>query len=157
MNIGQKILFTRRFVLNATQEELAGLAGVHRNTIIAIERGDLNIKFATIIKICEAAGVTIIAVARKCGEGMNQCEHGYAFNRNGYAPNCLVCANERLQSEVERLNERLANQKKALDDSLQYGRDHYSEVQRLTNLLSQYKAFKNKIEQAVNVDWDGAE
>lgn len=70
MNIGEQILLARRR-LKATQEDVARKAGVHRNTIIAIEKGEMNIMFDTILAVVQAVGLKIILepMDDKGGEG----------------------------------------------------------------------------------------
>ncbi len=57
--VSQFILLERRR-LKATQKQLAEKAGLTRQTISAIERGDLkNVKLSTIIDICIAFGLDL--------------------------------------------------------------------------------------------------
>jgi len=44
----------RRKALNWTQEELADLAGIDRSYIGGVERGERNLTFTMLCKICEA-------------------------------------------------------------------------------------------------------
>lgn len=54
--IGQVIKLRRRD-LKIKQQELADLAGVNINTIVAIERGVGNPKIETLLAICEVLGL----------------------------------------------------------------------------------------------------
>lgn len=56
--IGQAIK-TRRTYLKIGQQELADLAEVGINTIVAIERGTGNARLQTLLKVCEALGLTL--------------------------------------------------------------------------------------------------
>ena len=58
MTLGE-ILHTARRRMGKTQNEIAKAAGVHRNTIIAIEHGDLHVRISSIIAVCNALGVEI--------------------------------------------------------------------------------------------------
>ena len=57
-NIGHDIK-SRRTELGLTQSELAGLAEVSINTIVAIERGTGNPSLSTLEKICKVMGIEI--------------------------------------------------------------------------------------------------
>lgn len=59
MNIGEQIHAIRRYKLKANQDDIARKAGVSRNTIIAIERGD-DVKLSTIIAVCKAMGMNVV-------------------------------------------------------------------------------------------------
>ena len=56
--IGEMILIHRRR-LNASQSDVAKRAGVSRNTLSALENGDMNIKLLTLIKVVSAMGLNI--------------------------------------------------------------------------------------------------
>lgn len=47
----------RRKVLNITQTELADLAGISTNTVVAVERGQGDPKISTYLSICEVLGL----------------------------------------------------------------------------------------------------
>lgn len=47
----------RRKVLNITQTELADLAGISINTVVAVERGQGDPKISTYLSICEVLGL----------------------------------------------------------------------------------------------------
>ncbi len=49
----------RRKVLNITQTELADLAGISINTVVAVERGQGDPKISTYLSICEVLGLEI--------------------------------------------------------------------------------------------------
>ncbi|MDE5574170.1 MAG: helix-turn-helix domain-containing protein [Bacteroidales bacterium] len=57
--IGQ-VIKSRRRDLKIKQQELADLAGVNINTIVAIERGVGNPKIETLLAICEVLGLQSI-------------------------------------------------------------------------------------------------
>lgn len=50
----------RRLVLKITQQELADLAGVSINTIVAVERGVGNPRIATVLSVCNVLGLQLI-------------------------------------------------------------------------------------------------
>ncbi|MDE5555200.1 MAG: helix-turn-helix domain-containing protein [Muribaculaceae bacterium] len=50
----------RRQILHITQQELADLASVNINTIVAIERGTGNPKIATMMAIYDVLGLQMI-------------------------------------------------------------------------------------------------
>ncbi len=47
----------RRKVLDITQTELADLAGISINTVVAVERGQGDPKISTYLSICEVLGL----------------------------------------------------------------------------------------------------
>ena len=47
-------------MLKITQQELADLAGVSINTVVAVERGSGNPRMETIISICNVLGLQLI-------------------------------------------------------------------------------------------------
>ncbi len=47
----------RRKVLEITQTELADLAGISTNTVVAVERGQGDPKISTYLSICEVLGL----------------------------------------------------------------------------------------------------
>ena len=49
----------RRNALNITQQELASLAGVGINTLVAIERGVANPSYATLVSILDVLGLKL--------------------------------------------------------------------------------------------------
>lgn len=57
--IGQ-IIKSRRQSLKIKQQELADLAGVNINTIVATERGMGNPKIKTLLAICDVLGLQTI-------------------------------------------------------------------------------------------------
>lgn len=50
-----------RKVLGITQQELADLAGISINTVVAVERSEGNPKISTIIAICKVLGLKLNA------------------------------------------------------------------------------------------------
>ena len=59
-SIGQEIANCRRD-LGWSQQHLADLAGVHRNTVRALEAGELvHARVTTIDKLAEVLGITIL-------------------------------------------------------------------------------------------------
>ena len=61
MNIKEigKIIKNRRRQLNVTQMDLADLAGVGINTLVAIERGAGNPQLATILSVLDTLGLQL--------------------------------------------------------------------------------------------------
>lgn len=51
---------TRRLMLKIKQQELADLAKVSINTIVAVERGTGNPRIATLLSICKVLGLQIV-------------------------------------------------------------------------------------------------
>lgn len=51
----------RRKVLGITQQELADLAGISINTVVAVERNEGNPKISTVIAICKVLGLKLNA------------------------------------------------------------------------------------------------
>ena len=51
----------RRKVLGITQQELADLAGISINTVLAVERNESNPKISTVIAICKVLGLKLNA------------------------------------------------------------------------------------------------
>ena len=51
----------RRQVLQITQQELADLANVSINTVVAVERGTGNPRIETLLSICNVLGLKISA------------------------------------------------------------------------------------------------
>ena len=62
MNIEEigKVIKSRRQSLKIKQQELADLAGVNINTIVATERGMGNPKIETLLAICDVLGLQTI-------------------------------------------------------------------------------------------------
>ena len=62
MNLDEigKTIKSRRQILRITQQELADLAEVNINTIVAIERGNGNPKIATMLAIYNVLGLQMI-------------------------------------------------------------------------------------------------
>lgn len=62
MNLDEigKTIKSRRQILRITQQELADLAEVNINTIVAIERGTGNPKIATMLAIYNVLGLQMI-------------------------------------------------------------------------------------------------
>ncbi len=58
MTLGE-LIHTQRRRMGKTQEEVAQRAGVHRNTLIEVERGSLEVRLSTIIKIASALGLAV--------------------------------------------------------------------------------------------------
>lgn len=52
---------TRRQALKIKQQDLADLAGVSINTIVAIERGTGNPRIETLLSVCNVLGLQLIA------------------------------------------------------------------------------------------------
>lgn len=50
----------RRKALNITQKELADLAGISINTVVAAERGQGDPKISTYLAICNVIGLKLI-------------------------------------------------------------------------------------------------
>ena len=50
----------RRTVLKIRQQELADLAGVSINTVVAIERGTGNPSIKTLVSVCDVLGLQIV-------------------------------------------------------------------------------------------------
>lgn len=50
----------RRKALNITQKELADLAGISINTVVAAERGQGDSKISTYLAICNVLGLKLI-------------------------------------------------------------------------------------------------
>lgn len=55
-----KAIKSRRQNLKVTQQELADLADVNINTVVAIERGTGNPKIETLLAICDVLGLQTI-------------------------------------------------------------------------------------------------
>lgn len=55
-----KAIKSRRQNLKVTQQELADLADVNINTVVAIERGAGNPKIETLLAICDVLGLQTI-------------------------------------------------------------------------------------------------
>lgn len=51
----------RRKALDITQTELADLAGISINTVVAVERGQGDPKISTYLSICEVLGLEMTA------------------------------------------------------------------------------------------------
>ena len=60
MELGMEIK-RRRQVLQITQQELADLANVSINTVVAVERGTGNPRIETLLSICNVLGLKISA------------------------------------------------------------------------------------------------
>lgn len=69
MTLAETLLLSRRR-LGLSQTELAKMAGVSRNTISALENGDLHVRIGTILDVFGAIGVTVTfsLVAKKSDE-----------------------------------------------------------------------------------------
>lgn len=50
----------RRIALKIKQQELADLAGVSINTVVAIERGTGNLCLRTLLSICDVLGLQLV-------------------------------------------------------------------------------------------------
>ena len=50
----------RRRFLKINQQELADLAGVSINTVVAVERGTGNPQLDTLLSICNVLGLTLV-------------------------------------------------------------------------------------------------
>ena len=57
--LGEQIK-VRRTVLKIRQQELADLAGVSINTVVAIERGTGNPSINTLVSVCDVLGLQIV-------------------------------------------------------------------------------------------------
>ena len=57
--LGEEIK-VRRTVLKIRQQELADLAGVSINTVVAIERGTGNPRIETLVSVCDVLGLQIV-------------------------------------------------------------------------------------------------
>lgn len=57
VDLGQKIRDYRQ-KLGISQEKLALLAGLHRNYIGALERGEKNVSYITLLKILQVLDIT---------------------------------------------------------------------------------------------------
>ncbi len=57
--IGERLKATR-LDLNLSQEQLAGMVGLHRTYIGCIERGEKNISVYTAKKITDALGIKLV-------------------------------------------------------------------------------------------------
>lgn len=57
--LGEQIK-VRRTVLKIKQQELADLAGVSINTVVAIERGTGNPRIETLVSVCDVLGLQIV-------------------------------------------------------------------------------------------------
>ncbi|WP_291563137.1 helix-turn-helix domain-containing protein [Bacteroides sp.] len=57
--LGEQIK-VRRTVLKIRQQELADLAGVSINTVVAIERGTGNPRIETFVSVCDVLGLQIV-------------------------------------------------------------------------------------------------
>lgn len=57
--LGEEIK-VRRTVLKIRQQELADLAGVSINTVVAIERGIGNPRIETLVSVCDVLGLQIV-------------------------------------------------------------------------------------------------
>lgn len=51
-----KVLKDARVQQGLSQEELAGLVGVHRNTVGLIERAEMSVSIETLDEVCEKLG-----------------------------------------------------------------------------------------------------
>lgn len=50
----------RRLALEIKQQELADLAGVSINTVVAIERGTGNPRIETLVAVCDVLGLQLV-------------------------------------------------------------------------------------------------
>lgn len=57
--LGEQIK-VRRTALKIRQQELADLAGVSINTVVAIERGTGNPRIETLVSVCDVLGLQIV-------------------------------------------------------------------------------------------------
>lgn len=57
--LGEQIK-VRRTALKIRQQELADLAGVSINTVVAIERGTGNPSIKTLVSVCDVLGLQIV-------------------------------------------------------------------------------------------------
>lgn len=51
----------RRHMLKIKQQELADLAGVSINTVVAVERGSGNPRMTSLVAICNVLGLQLVA------------------------------------------------------------------------------------------------
>ena len=51
----------RRHMLKIKQQELADLAGVSINTVVAVERGSGNPRMTSLLAICNVLGLQLVA------------------------------------------------------------------------------------------------
>lgn len=56
---------TRRVFLKINQQELADLAGISINTVVAIERGTGNPRTQTLLSICDVLGLQLTTKLKK--------------------------------------------------------------------------------------------
>ncbi len=56
---------TRRVFLKINQQELADLAGISINTVVAIERGTGNPRAQTLLSICDVLGLQLTTKLKK--------------------------------------------------------------------------------------------
>ena len=59
------VVRTRREELNYSQEELAERAGLHRNYVGGIERGERNVGFVNLIGLVKALDISFVEFARR--------------------------------------------------------------------------------------------
>lgn len=55
-----KQIKVRRLSLKIKQQELADLAGVSINTIVAVERGTGNPRIETLLSVCDVLGLQLV-------------------------------------------------------------------------------------------------
>lgn len=60
-----KIIRSKRMTQNLTQIELAGKAGVDRNYIGMLERGERNPSYLSLLKIAKGLGITVDELIRQ--------------------------------------------------------------------------------------------
>lgn len=60
MNKLREEIKNRRRFLKINQQELADLAGVSINTVVAVERGTGNPQLDTLLSICNVLGLTLV-------------------------------------------------------------------------------------------------
>ncbi len=60
MNKFREEIKNRRRFLKINQQELADLAGVSINTVVAVERGTGNPQLDTLLSICNVLGLTLV-------------------------------------------------------------------------------------------------
>lgn len=60
MNKFREEIRNRRRFLKINQQELADLAGVSINTVVAVERGTGNPQLDTLLSICNVLGLTLV-------------------------------------------------------------------------------------------------
>ena len=60
MNKFREEIKNRRRFLKINQQELADLAGVSINTVVAVERGTGNPQLDTLLSICNVVGLTLV-------------------------------------------------------------------------------------------------